>query len=806
MNSLKKSFNFRMLSLICISFFFASQLFAGTIKGKIIDNKNKPLEFASASLINSKTMKFVKGEVSNEKGEFVIDKVSPGEYVLAVTMVGYAKHESEKLRVDAKENRIIEKTIVLNETSHQLAAVEVVSKKKFIEQTVDKVVINPDASITSASENVYEIMKKLPGVSIDNNDNISLKGKQGVKVLIDDKPTYVSADQLATILKSMQGKNIERIEIMENPPARFDAEGNSGIINIKTKHAKAPGFNGSVNAGASYSGKIRENGALDLNLKSGKFNLYGNYAYNDWRGWNSMDGVRNFTSPDMLGVSQHIYNYGIYDGLSHNYKIGADYFIKKNHVISVMFRGTTGSNIDTDNNITAFKDINMKVDSSLNTITKRNNNWYSNTYNANYKWDIDSTGRMLTVDADYSRFSFRSGNVQNVSYFDANGTKLSRTGNVSTDQGEDIDIFSAKVDYVHPINKIWYFEAGLKTSFVTNNSQIAMNGLLTQNDKFIYNENTQAAYVSGRAQLDKTTVQLGLRAENTNTQGNSVSTGQVDKKSYLKLFPTLFVQQTLNKDNTMNLSYSYRIGRPNYDMLNPFKWMVDPYTYNVGNPNLQPQFTHSVSLSHSFKGALITTVGYSYTKDLFTIVLLQNDANKSISQTTQNMSSAINFNASETVQLPITKWWRINGTVTGMYNQMNSQVDGNVTFNLWSVMANASTTFSLPYKVDMELSGNYSSKLLIGNFTITPGNSIDLGFQKKVLTDKGMIRLSFDDIFNIRAQGGYSKTSKLDISVVNKYDSQRINLSFSYRFGKDDFQTRGNRQTASSEEQRRTGK
>jgi hypothetical protein len=240
--------------------------------------------------------------------------------------------------------------------------------------------------------------------------------------------------------------------------------------------------------------------------------------------------------------------------------------------------------------------------------------------------------------------------------------------------------------------------------------------------------------------------------------------------------------------------------------LNPFKWMIDPYTYNVGNPNLQPQFTHSVSVSHSFKGALITTVGYSYTKDLFTMVLVQNDADKSISQTTQNMSSSINFNASETVQLPITKWWRLNGTVTGMYNQVNSQIDGNTTFKLWTMMANASTTFSLPFKVDMELSGNYSSRLLIGNFTLKPRNSVDLGFQKKVLADKGMIRLSFDDIFKMRVEGGYSKTSKLDIDVVNKYDSQRINLSFTYRFGKDEFQTRGNRQTASSEEQSRTGK
>lgn len=792
--------------LICILFISLPSNATDVISGKVVDAKKQPIEFATVTLKNSKTNQFVKAGICNEKGEFLLDKLSPGAYVISVSMMGYIQNETETVVVEAEKNRVIEKNFVLNEKVHELANVEITARKKFIEQSVDKVVVNPDASITTASESVYEIMKKLPGVSIDNNENITLKGKQGVKVLIDDKPTYVSADQLAALLKSMQGKNIDRIEIMENPPARYDAEGNSGIINIKTKHVKTPGFNGNVNAGLAFSGKFRENGGLDINLNSGQFNLYGNYAYNDWRGWNSMDATRNFTAADMLGVSQHITNYGNYDGLSHNYKIGADYFINKNHVVSVMYRGTTGSNIDADSSITAFRNINLQNDSSLNTLTKRNNNWNSNTYNLNYKWDIDSTGRMFTVDADYSRFSFTSGNAQLVSYFDAHGVKLNRNGFVNTDQGENIAIFSAKADYVHPINKIWYFEAGLKTSFVTNNSHIAMDGLLNQNDHFIYSENIQAAYVSGRASFEKTTVQLGLRAEYTSIKGNSVSTGEVNSKSYLKFFPTVFVQQTLNKDNSLNFSYSYRIGRPDYDNLNPFKWMIDPYTYNVGNPNLRPQFTHSLGLSHSFKGALITSVGYSYTQDMYTTVLYQNDATRSISQTMENMSSAIDFNASETLQLPITSWWRFNGTVTGMYKQVNSQIDGNTTYKLWTFMANAATTFSLPFKIDMELSGNYSSRLLIGNFMLNPRNSIDLGFQKKILADKGMIRLSIDDLFNMRNEGGYSKTSALDIEVLNRYDSRRVNLTFSYRFGKDNFQTRSNRQTASSEEQRRTGK
>lgn len=229
------------------------------IKGKVVNEQNQPVEYATAVLVSPKTGEVIKGEVCNEKGEFNISKVDKGEYVLSVSMVGYKKHDSEKLIVDGKRT-VIERNIVLNEQAEMLKAVEVVAKKEFIEQAVDKTVIHPEASITSASENVYEILRKLPGVSIDNNDNITLKGMQGVRVMIDDKPTYLSAEQLASWLKSMQGKDVERIEIIENPSAKYDAEGNSGIINIKTKHTRAPGFNGTVNGGLNIASKVGWNG------------------------------------------------------------------------------------------------------------------------------------------------------------------------------------------------------------------------------------------------------------------------------------------------------------------------------------------------------------------------------------------------------------------------------------------------------------------------------------------------------------------------------------------------------------------
>jgi len=803
----EKHLNSRMLVLVCLAF-FSNLLFAATsgiIKGKIIDKKNKPIEFATANLLNSKTNKFVKGQVSNAKGEFVIDKVSPGEYLLSVTMIGYVKNETEKVVIDSKNN-LIERDIVLNENAVQLGAVEVTAKKQFIEQTVDKMVVNPEASITTASENVYEILKKLPGVTIDNSDNISMKGKENVKILIDEKPTYVSSTQLAAMLKGMQGKNIDRIEIIENPSARYDAEGNSGIINIKTKHNKAPGFNGSVFAGTEIARRFGWNGGLDLNMNYGKLNVYGNYSLYNWAGWNGMNATRRFTSTELAGAYQLINTGADYNGQAYNYKVGADYFIKKNHVVSLMLRGSNGHNDNDNNNTTSFADKYLKTDSTLVSTSTSNNRWKNQTYNANYKWDIDSTGQSLTADVDYAWFYYRNPNTQNGIYYGSNGNDLNHDIYVNTLQGNDINIYTAKVDYALPIGKKFNFEAGIKTSFVNTDSKINMTGYLTQNDHFIYNEDIQAAYINGRAQLNKTTLQLGLRLENTISKGNSVVSNQENDTSYLKIFPSFFVQQTLNADNNINFKYSYRIGRPDYDMLNPFRWMVDPYTYNVGNPNLKPQFTHSFGLSHSFKGILITSLGYNYTSGLFTQIIKQDDATKSVYQTDENMNNSIDFNVSETFQLQQAKWWRVNGTVTGMYKkiQLDSSVGSKI--SRWSFNGNVSNNFSLPYQLEMELSGQYSSEQIISNIILRPRYTIDLGVQRKILKDMGTLKVAVSDIFNTGSSGAYAKYDNVNIDVLNKYDSRRLQISFNYRFGKEDIKTRGNRSTASSEEQSRSSK
>ena len=804
-----KSFNYfkivtgvLIVSLSCIQMATASV----NVKGRVLTDKNIPIEFANVILLNSTTNELVKGEVSNVKGEFSISKILPGDYVLCASMIGYAKSEGTKIVVSEKMDQDIEKTIVLKETANQLKDVEITAKKQFIEQTVDKMVVNPDASITSESENVYEILKKLPGITIDDNGNISMKGKQGVSVLIDDKLTYLSGTELSTLLKSLQGKNINKIELIENPSAKFDAEGNSGIINIKTKHNKAPGFNGSVNAGVRQASKLGQNAGLDLNMNVGDFNVYGNYNFYGWAGWHALDADRKFTSPGLIGASQAIYNMTNYQGNGHNFKVGADYFITKNQVVSCMFRQNFGHNGMEENSNTSFFDIYQDPDSSLLSVADRTHNWNNKTLNFNYKWDIDSMGQSFVLDADYARFRYNSNSEQESENYDKFGNNLNRDISLESTQYASIRILSAKVDYVHPFGKIFNFESGLKASFVKTDNSAQMMGYVAQNDRFIYDENIQAAYVNGQLNLKNTSFQLGLRLENTNSVGKSISTNDTTTNSYLKLFPSFFVKHKINKNNDANLRYSYRIGRPRYNDLNPFIWVLDPYTYNQGNPLLRPKFTHSVGLTHSYKGFLNTSIGYNYTKDLFSQVLFQDDLTKIIWQTNQNLSNSTDLNVSETFQLEPVKWWRVSGTLTGMYKVVNANLGGEVQFENYSFMGNVNNTFTINKIFGMELNANYSSKQLNGNFVINPRYNVDFGAQCKLLDNKLILKASVNDIFNSNQTSGYSKYNNVDLEFKNLNDSRQLNLSVIYRFGKNEFKTRANRTTASSEEENRSSK
>lgn len=795
--------------ILCVIILFTTSQYVqadgGIVKGRVTDTKNQVVEYATAVLIHPKTGEIARGSVCNGDGNFVMEGVAFGEYLLSVRMLGYETSESEPVILD-NEHRIVEKKVMLKETSQQLQEAVVKGKYAFVEQAVDKTIVNPNASIVSSSETVYEILKKSPGVDIDNNDNITLKGMQGVVIMIDEKPTRVSGKELAPILKGMLGKHIRSIEIIENPSARYDAEGNSGIINIKTKHSKAPGFNGSVNAGATLTRSLGGNAGADLNMNFGKMNVYGNYAFYDWKGWYKMEGIRRFRNDEDPGQFTLMSNESNSNGDAHNYKLGADWYLAESHVVSLMFSGNKGSNRMLDDGLTAFKNSDHAVDSSVISSANRLMAWQNMTFNANYKWDLDTLGRSLIVDADYARFLFEGDATQTSDFFKYLASDIPERAYLTSLYANTIDIFSARADYTHPLSKTYFFEAGIKSSRVSIDSKSSMFGYLDQQDKFLYDEVIQAAYVSGRAQIQSTIVQLGLRVENTFSEGNSVSTDQIDKNSYVNVFPSVFLQQQLAPEQTLGFRYSYRIGRPNYHALNPFKWMMDPYTYNLGNPGLKPQFTQALSLNHAWKGKVFTTLGYNYSTDLFTEVIYQDDETREAYQITENFGNTVDVNLSETVQLQPARWWRLGGTAVAIYKEVKARESIGGQLSSWGFIGNLNNSFTLPRQISLEVNGKYVSKQLNGNFLLKPFYTIDLGMQMQVLNGQGVLRLSVSDLFKTGSTGVLAQYGNLELDVMTLAETRRLQLSFSYRFGKSEFKTRANRATSSKEERDRSSK
>jgi hypothetical protein len=801
-----------LLAVLCIGMVKAE----GIVKGRILDQNHHPVEFATAALLNVKTKLPVKGSTSNSKGDFVIEKVHEGVYILSITMVGYKKYESEKITLN--DGRELRRDIVLHEDAQMLKEATVVGKRKFIEQQVDKMVINPEASIIMASENILDILKKTPGVNVDNNDNISLKGKVGVQVMIDNKSTYLSPEQLAALLRGMRGKDVDCIEVIENPSSRYDAEGNSGIINIKTKHNKRAGFNGSIFGDGSYNGKVSEFIGSNLNMNFGKLNVYGNYSFEERKYPRLSDMTSKYLTGPYVGAIQHTHSSGNSNNGGHSYKVGVDYYFTKRQVISFMFRGGNDlcDNSNSTSSAASFFNSAMRLDSTLYTRSKDKFKWRNLTFNVNYKWDIDSMGQSLTLDADYDRFRYSSTTEQYGNYTDANGKDMQINSTVFGYQPREINVFSIKADYVRPIGKNFSVEAGLKTSFVKTNSQadfavdypsnLIWETGLKANDRFVYTENINAAYISGRGRFGKTSIQMGLRVENTNSNGDSKSMHRVDKRHYTDLFPSLFVMRELNKDNQLGLTYSYRIGRPSYQKLNPFLWMRDQFNYSQGNPFLRPQFTHSLGLNYICKNSFITSLGMSRTNDLSTEVVKKNDITKVMLVSPENLGKSLDLNGSQTVQLSITKWWHFNATGIVMYKSVTADDIAAYKFRRWSFNANSTQSFNLPWGINMELAGGYRSKQLSGVFTSYKQYYVDFGVAKNLFNNKAYVRVAVKDIFNTNKSGGFSKYGNVDCVSYNRATTRTLNVSLSYRFGKDDFKTRSNRTTSSSEEQSRSGR
>ncbi len=808
--------NLYKIALILTAIFSYGKSFAqvtpkANITGTIIDENKKPADYVTVVLYAAADSSVVKTAFTDPTGIFSFSVNTKGNYFYKASSMGYAAIKSKTLTM-GDDQKIDFGTAQLVSTSQNLKEVTVAATVPLIERKMDRTVMNVSNSSTAVGSTALELLQKAPGVNVDQNDNISMQGKQGVMIQIDGKQTYMSNADVATLLKSMQSSEIETIELITNPSAKYDAAGNSGIINIKTKKNKGGGTNGSVNAAFGRGKRFRESAGGNINHRTKSVNLFGNYSYyNNTRVTDlTIDRIANASVGDRY-FSQLSTFERKNDG--HNYKAGADFFLNKNNTLGVLITGYTGISNEGSVNKTNIGASFTQRDSSVlaNNIIR---NKYSNiSYNLNYKSVLDTAGQEITIDLDYGRYKGNDDADYVSDYFFNNGGLIRPTVITRNITPSLINIKAFKVDYALPLKKQMKLEAGLKSSWVTTDNNLIAERFVNNNwqnnqllsNQFIYDENVNAAYVNFNKQFKTTSVQLGLRAEQTNSKGNSITTNKVIDRRYLNFFPSVFINQVLDKNNDINLSYSRRIDRPSYDALNPFVYFLDQYTYNQGNPFLNPQYTNNFEFTYLLKKKYSVTLNYSRTTDVITEVLLPDNEKQALYQTNENIATQNAYSLVLNAPVKFVKWWNSNNSLNIFHigfkapDLAGQKLDNKST----SFQFKSQHTFNIQPGLSAELMFRYDSPVTFGVMEIGTRYGFDAGFSKSLFNKKASLKLAATDIFNTQINRIKSAFPGLSYSLYGNNDRQYVSLSFTYRFGKNEIKPARNRSTGLEAEQGR---
>jgi iron complex outermembrane receptor protein len=789
----------KIIAVIVLSAFISLNLFAQTpqtsVSGNVADNKNKPVELATISLVKAEDSSLVKISITDKTGKFSFPNIPFGNYYLNVSAIGYAKLNSSMFELNNSAPVKDITPIILQQETKTLSEVTITAKKPLIEQKIDRMIVNVDASVTNVGSSALEVLEKAPGVSVDKDGNISLKGKSEVLVMIDGKPSYLSAPELANLLSNMNSNQLSQIEIMTNPSAKYDASGNAGVINIKTKKSTTQGFNGSItlNYGQGVYPKI--NNSIMLNYRTGKLNTFLNYGYILNKSFVDVDVTRNFlNSTGSKSYELDQATHAVNQSQNNNLKFGLDYAVNPKTTVGFVVTGfmapqhqtamTTANILNTGNAITSIEQTAKTAD----------NTWKNGTLNLNFRTTSDNSKKELSGNFDYLHYNFSGNQNVNGSTYDANNI-LQSSYYLENILPLDINVYSARLDYAQSLDNGVKLETGIKSSLVkTNNTSLFYNNPNTESmltdslsNDFSYSENINAAYINLNKKFGNFTLQAGLRAENTNYEGKQTSyitkQDSLFSKSYTGLFPTAFVGYQLNDNNQFSLSAGRRIDRPAYQQLNPFISYVDKYMRMAGNPYLQPQTSTNIELSHTYKNIFTTTLNYSVLHNMMNETMTQNDS--VIIRSIGNIGTRYNFGIAESATVPFTKWY------TGIFfaNLYENKYDGEV--NGYALNAkqltlelNINNQFSFQKGWAAELSGTYASRNRDEGQAISlPIGQLSAGISKQLLNNKASIKFNVKDLFYTQKINEIQNFQDVQSTLHIARDTRVFNIAFVYRFG-----------------------
>jgi hypothetical protein len=790
---------------------------AQQITGFARDADGKAIAGATVSLLRDTGRAVLKLAVAKENGAYSFDNIQKGKYRVTATHIGFASAASNVFEVTAEGAVVPE--LKLAKVSGQMNNVVVTSTKPMVEVKADKTILNVEGTINSVGSDALELLRKSPGVMVDKDENLSVNGKNGVQVYIDGRPTPLSSQDLANYLKSIQSSNIEAIEIITNPSAKYEAAGNAGIINIRLKKNKSLGMNGSVNAGVNTGYYVKTNTGINVNYRNKSINIFGSYSYN--LGDNRNRQILYRTVLDTLFDQNSIVKM---ENEGHNYKAGLDYFINKKNTIGVMVNGSilnptmlnyskTAISYIPDNTIDRY----LIADNSA--VMERDNI----NLNLNYSY-TGTNGNSLTVNGDHGYYDIYNNQFQPNYYYDATGNNLTSSVIYRMIAPTNIYINSLKADWEQNFKKgkLGY---GGKLAFVKTDNDfqrydVVSNQMHLDRDRsnlFNYKENINAAYVNYNRQLKGVMIQAGLRVENTVAEGVSHGEKKVSsdytkyttsfKRNYTDFFPSAAVTFNKNPMSQFGLTFSRRIDRPAYQSLNPFELKLDEYTFQKGNIDLRPQYTNSVGITHTYKYRLTTSLNYSHVKNMFVQWIDTVEKSKGF-VTQKNLASQdiISFSMSYPYQY---KSYSLFASLNSNYSMYKADFGPGrkVDLNAFGLTLYAQNSLKLD-KAKLwtaELSAFYiAPSIYQGAFKSKALTSVDAGLSRQLWNNRATIKASVSDVFGTLKFTGSQDFAGQYTRVQAMWESRQAKLNFVYRFGSSQIKAARNRNTGAEEETKRT--
>ena len=769
------------------------------IKGKVIDGTTgQPLDYATITILSQKDSSLITGGITDEKGMFTIE-TKMGKYFAQIDFLAFQTKTIERIPLGKGQLLADLGTISLDADSHTLGEIEVRAEKSQMQMSLDKRVFNVGKDLANTGASAEDILDNVPSVSVDVEGNVSLRGSGNVRILIDGKPSGLVGSDSGSGLRSLPSNLIDKVEVVTNPSARYEAEGSTGIINIVLKKDKKKGVNGSfdVTTGAPANYGV----GVNMNFRREKVNFFVNYGLSYRKNNGGGSTYQERVTDDAILIQDQLRDHDR-GGWANSIRFGTDYYINKYNTLtgSFLYRKNNEDNLS---NI-LYKDFIGSSDfNDLQEVTTRTDNELEDEkaiqYSLNYKKTFDKKGQELTANFQFEEDSETESSDYVEQYFDRNNAPLNRADLLQeSNNAESEKQYLLQIDYVNPIGKDGKFELGLRSSIRDIRNDYEVNEFDDNvwqplldfrgsplSNNFKYDEDIHALYAIFGDKKGKFSYQFGLRGEYSQVVTELVETNELNDRNYFNLFPSAFLNYEFSEQDAIQLSYSRRIQRPRFWYLNPFFTFSDARNQRTGNPNLDPELTHSIEMGHIKyfdKGTITSSAYYRYSEGTIarSIRTVLNDQ-QTLSRP-ENLKDEHAYGLEFTISYNPYKWWRLNSDL----NFFRAITDGTnvqegLTADTYTMRGRLTSRMTVAKKTDVQLRVSYRAPRVTTQGRSKAITSLDLSANRDVLRGKGTLTLSIRDIFNSRRYRSEIFLDNFFSDSEFQWRSRTATLTFNYR-------------------------